>query len=64
MKLSNKPNHLKALLKKNFILQKRNFLSSICEILIPIIFVAGFSILKLAISTKIELQQSYIQQPY
>ena len=39
-------------------------MSSIFEIMIPIIFVAGFSILKLAISSSIEQQQSYISSPY
>jgi len=35
---SNKPSHLKALLKKNWILWKRSWLVSILEILVPVAF--------------------------
>ena len=35
---SNKPSHLKALLRKNWILWKRSWCVSLCEILIPLIF--------------------------
>ena len=35
---SNKPSHLKALLKKNWILWRRGWLISLCEILIPFLF--------------------------
>jgi len=35
---NNKPSHLKALLRKNWILWKRNWCMSLCEILIPFIF--------------------------
>ena len=36
--ISNKPSHLRALLKKNWILWKRSWCVSLCEILIPLIF--------------------------
>ena len=35
---SNKPSHLRALLRKNWILWKRSWCVSLCEILIPFIF--------------------------
>ncbi len=35
---SNKPSHLKALLKKNWILWKRSWIISLLEIIIPILF--------------------------
>ncbi len=34
----NQPSHLRALLKKNYILWKRSWCVSLCEILIPLIF--------------------------
>jgi len=37
---------LKALLTKNFILQKRNWCGSMCEILLPLVFLLLFSTLK------------------
>ena len=44
----NPPNHLRALLKINFILQKRNFCGTCCEIFLPIFFILAFSFLKRA----------------
>lgn len=39
-------NHLKALLKKNYILHKRNKIGSCLEILIPVFFAWAFVYLK------------------
>ncbi|KAL4429304.1 hypothetical protein ABPG74_002290 [Tetrahymena malaccensis] len=56
--------HLKALLRKNWILWKRNYKSSCCEICLPIIFIFLLMALRSQISQKDLPEQSFIDNPY
>jgi ATP-binding cassette subfamily A (ABC1) protein 3 len=46
-------NHLKALLKKNYILMKRNTCGTCCEIVLPIFFACALLLIRSVI--KVEL---------
>ncbi|KAL4471195.1 hypothetical protein ABPG72_007562 [Tetrahymena utriculariae] len=56
--------HLKVLLRKNWILWKRNYKSSCCEICLPIIFILLLMTLKSQICQKDLPEQSFLDNPY
>ncbi|KAL4429303.1 hypothetical protein ABPG74_002289 [Tetrahymena malaccensis] len=59
---SRKNNHLKALLKKNWIITKRNKCTTFCEIFLPAIFILQFFILRQQVDIKDLPQQSFLNQ--
>lgn len=58
--MANSCNHFKALLKKNWILFKRSPLTSLCEIMIPIILVLILVLVRHLVTTDNEKETSYI----
>jgi len=60
---SNKPSHLKALLKKNWILWKRSWIISILEILIPILFAIIMYAFRQADSPEYVPETTYYDNP-
>ena len=62
--VENKPSHLRALLKKNWIIWKRGRLLSLLEILIPVAFAAVTIIFRKIDSPTEVPQTSYLYNPY
>lgn len=58
--MSNSSSHLKALLKKNWILFKRNYIGSLCEILIPVIMVFFLLYIRVLVDVDNVSEKSYI----
>lgn len=56
--------HLKALLRKNYIIWKRNWICSLLEILIPVLFAFVFAIFRAASPVETLSQTSYYNEPY
>jgi len=54
-------NHLKALLRKNYILMKRNTCGTCCEIVLPIAFAMLLVVIRSVIDIEIVNKTSYIQ---
>jgi len=63
MVFSNKPSHLKALLRKNWILLKRSPCLTICELLVPFIFAALTISIRQALPPEITPQTTYFTDP-
>lgn len=60
---SNKPSHLKALLKKNLILRKRRWCVAILELIVPAIFVGIMSSIRAAVPIDDIPQTTYYDNP-
>ena len=60
---TNKPSHLKALLRKNWILWKRSWCVSLCEFLIPFIFALMIIAFKSASTTEDIPAITYYNRP-
>lgn len=57
--MSNSFSHLKALMKKNWILFKRNYFGSLCEILIPVIMVFFLLYIRVLVDVDNVKERSY-----
>lgn len=56
--------HLKALLRKNWILWKRTWCCSLCELLFPIIFILLYKIVRNLTPVETVPERTFYQQPY
>lgn len=60
---ANKPSHLKALLKKNWIVWKRNWCVSCLEIIVPVLFVFFLVVFKQVFPTEDIPKTDYLTTP-